>query len=132
MISRPLLAAAAALAVATACKTPEQRLVDRRHELRETLDRLYSEYAPTDATPSDPGLVGRIMGEADRTYFEQHCLAIGRGERPFALSGKLDAFMKDPAHAHACRKAADLDVEIDGLQREVGRREGGQRETGER
>ncbi len=124
MDSRPFRATLAALALAAAaCKTQAQKLVDRRHELGDVFERLYAEYAPADgAAPAaaDAGLVGRVIGEMDRTYFEQHCLAIGRGERPFALTGKLEAFMKEPAHTRACRKAADLQLEIGALEREVG------------
>lgn len=129
----PALAAALALGL-SACKTPEQRLVDRRHELRATLDGLYGAFGGSDlaragqgleaqgAPPAEAGLVGRLMGEADRSYFEQQCLAIGRGERPFSLSGKLDTFLKDPEHARDCRRAAELALDVAALERELATR----------
>jgi hypothetical protein len=120
--------AAALLAVLplalAACKSPEQRLVDRRRELRDTLDPLYSWYGGVAVAkvegPGDGGLLGRVVGEVDRAYFDGQCLAVGRGERPLALSGKLDAFLREEKVARECRKAADLQLEIDELQREVG------------
>ncbi|HET8539002.1 MAG TPA: hypothetical protein VFL83_03920 [Anaeromyxobacter sp.] len=123
--ARSLLAAAALLAPA-ACQTPEQKLADRRRELREVLDPMYAAYsappAPGTADAAgerEGGLVGRIMGELGRAAFEQHCLATGRGERPFAISGRLEAFVSEPANARACRRAADLQLEIDALERDV-------------
>jgi hypothetical protein len=129
---RPRVAALlAALPLAlslAACKTPEQKLVDRRHALRATLDRLYGSYGGSDlARPppaeggaaQDGGILGRALGEVDRSYFESQCLAVGRGERPFALSGKLDAFLRDERNAQECRRAADLRGEIDALERQV-------------
>jgi hypothetical protein len=115
-----LLAACAALAVA--CKTPEQKLVDRRRELRTTLDRAYGDYAASAGKSQeggDPGLFGRVAGEVDRAYFESQCLAVGRGDRPVSLSARLDAFLKDDRNARACRKAADLQLEVDALEKQV-------------
>ncbi len=59
------------------------------------------------------------MGEADRSYFEQQCLAIGRGERPFSLSAKLEEFLRRADVQRDCRRSADLQMEIDKLQREA-------------
>jgi hypothetical protein len=108
--------------VLTACKTPEQKLVDRRRELRASLDRVYADYAarPEGAQPEgEAGVLGRITGEVDRAYFERQCLAAGRGERTIALTAKLDAFLKEERHARACREAADLDAEVSALERQV-------------
>jgi hypothetical protein len=123
-----LLVVAAALPLALgACRSPEEKLADRRRELRESLDALHGAYvaagtAEAPAEGGDGGLVGRVVGELGRAVFEQHCLAIGRGERPFALSGRLESFMAEPANARACRRAADLQLEVDALAREVGAR----------
>lgn len=131
--ARRLLALAAVLPVLLAgCRTPEEKLAHRRRELREQLDGLYAAYvaagsAPAPdgaATPAEPGLLGRVLGELGRTAFEQHCLAVGRGERPFALSGRIDAFVGEPANARACRRAADLQLQVDALEREVAARTG--------
>jgi len=115
-----------ALALA-GCKSPEEKLIDRRHELRERLDALYATYAE-EGTPkaerrdADAGVVGRLLAGVDRAHFDEYCLAVGRGERPFALSGKLESFMKDSSHARACRRAAEIQVEIGELERESGAR----------
>ncbi len=119
---RRLAAAAglAALAALASCKTREEKLVDRRRDQREMLDRLYSEYEASAAEPKDQGstgFIGRIMGEADRSYFEQQCLAVGRGERPFSLSGKLEGFLRGDTVQRDCRRSADLQLEIDALER---------------
>jgi hypothetical protein len=136
-------------ALATACRTPEEKLVDRRHELRELLDGLYATYGGSDlakevrgeaagdeevarergergargqddeAEPQGAGLVGRLVTEMDRSLFEQSCLDLGRGGRPFVLSDKLAAFLAEPDHAADCRKAARLRAEVDALEREV-------------
>jgi hypothetical protein len=117
---RPLFALLACATLALACQSPEQKLVDRRRELRQTLDRAYAAYAgETEPKPEDPGLLGRVAGEVDRAWFESQCLAQGRGERPMSLSARLDAFLKDDRNARACRRAADLQVDIDALERQV-------------
>lgn len=68
-------------------------------------------------------MIGRLFGEVDRSWFEQQCLALGRGERPVGMSGRLETFLRERGNARACRKAADLQLEIDGLERETGGRE---------
>src|SRR5512138_1025124 len=132
--ARRLLALAAVVPVLLAgCRTPEEKLAERRRELRDQLDTLYAAYvaagsapAPDGATkPGEAGLLDRVLGELGRTAFEQHCLAVGRGERPFALSGRIEAFVGEPGNARACRRAADLQLEVDELEREVGARSGG-------
>ncbi len=123
------LLAAAALALA-GCSSPEQKLVERRRDLRARLDRLYGEYGAGGAAAGDEaakgasegGLVGRMLAEVDRAHFEQYCLATGRGERPFSVSGRLEAFVQEPGHARECRKAADLALEVEALEREIGGR----------
>lgn len=118
LLALPLLAAG--------CKSPEEKLVDRRRELRSALDELYGEYRK-EAEPGrkgdDGGVVGRIFGELDRAGFEQGCLAAGRGERTIDLSGRMEAFLKGWGHERACRKAADLELEVRALEREAARQE---------
>ena len=126
---RPCLVAIALLA---ACKSDSERLLDLRTELRTKLDRLYATYgggafaaqAKTEAQKSgqaDEGsaTAARLVGEMDRAYFEGYCLARGRGERPFNLSGKLEAFMTDSANEEACRDAAKLQARIQDLEAKV-------------
>jgi hypothetical protein len=122
------LLAAAALALA-GCSSPEQKLVERRRDLRARLDRLYADYRGSGTAKADEagsggaeGLVGRMLAEVDRAHFEQYCLAIGRGERPFSVSGRLDAFVQESGNTRECRRAADLALEIESLEREVGGR----------
>lgn len=130
-----LLAALAAAAALPACQSPRERLAERKLELRDVLDRAYAAYgggslanqARTDAERKGEGEEGeagrtaaRFLGEMDRGYFEGYCLAVGRGERPFNLSGKLEAFMQAEENVAACRKAAKLDGEIRELEAKVG------------
>lgn len=128
MIPRRLLPLLLALPLLVAsCKTPEEKLVDRRRDLRSVLDRLHEEYRhdgqPDRKDDGAGGVVGRIFGELDRASFEQGCLAAGRGERTFDLSGRMEAFLKDGGHERACRKAADLELQIGALEREVSARD---------
>jgi hypothetical protein len=122
-MTRRLLALLAAFALSlSGCKSPEQKLVERRRDLRAKLDALYAEYARGASPPepgADPGLLGRVAGEMGRAYFEHSCLALGRGERPITLSARLDAFLADERNAGACRKAADLELEVHELERQV-------------
>ncbi|WP_242340632.1 MULTISPECIES: hypothetical protein [unclassified Anaeromyxobacter] len=122
---RRLALALLAALLATACRSPEERLVDRRRDLRESLDRLYSEYVEggsgADRREEKPagGVVGRFVQELDRSHFEQSCLAVGRGERTFLLSEQLEAFLKDAGHSRDCREAARIDADVAALEREV-------------
>lgn len=110
----------AAILALGGCKSREEQLIDRRHELRETLDELYESYAG-EAKDGGAGasVVGRLVAGIDRAHFDEYCLAIGRGERPFAISHKLEGFMKDRSHARACRRAAEIQVDVEELEREA-------------
>ena len=143
---RRLAPALLAAFLAVACRTPEEKLVDRRRDLRDALDELYAEYGGSDlaremsgadretAGGAEPraedgrarvpakgsgGVVGRLVQELDRSHFEESCLAIGRGERPFVLSERLDAFLSDADHSRACRDAARIQSDVSALEREV-------------
>lgn len=128
---RPLLLAAVLVA---GCRSDQEKLLDLRTELRTRLDELYSAYgggslaaqARSDAEEperADEGsaTAARLVGELDRSWFEGYCLARGRGERPFNLSGKLEAFMSDPANERACRHAAKLQLRIAELEEKPAR-----------
>jgi hypothetical protein len=133
-MTRRLLALVAVSALTlSGCKSPEQKLVERRRDLRATLDGLYTEYArgaPPPEQGADTGLLGRVAGEMGRAYFEHSCLAHGRGERPISLSARLDAFLAEERNAGTCRKAADLEVEVRELERQVpAERQDGAREA---
>lgn len=119
-------------ALLAACKSDGERLVDLRTELRTELDGLYAAYgggalaaqakAEGAGKAEEPaGVAARVIGELDRSYFEGYCLARGRGERPFSLSGRLEAFMKDRANEERCRDAAKLAARIAELEAKVGR-----------
>jgi hypothetical protein len=134
---RWLAAVALALLAVLACRSPEEKLVDRRNELRRALDGLYADYgrsdaepakgdaaAPADAAGAAPaGIVGRFVGQLEQTHFDETCLAVGRGERPFVLSDRLAAFVADGANADRCRRAARIQAEVAALEREVAQRE---------
>lgn len=126
---RRLLVLLAALALSAACKTDAEKLVDLRTDLRSRLDELYAAYgggaiagqaraeAEKGERPDEgASAAARIVGELDRSYFEGYCLARGRGERPFSLSGKLEAFLKEPSNENRCRDAARLEARIAELE----------------
>jgi hypothetical protein len=119
-----------AVVLLSACRSDAEKLVDLRTELRTKLDELYSAYGGSslasqvraeaekpERADEGSGTAARLVGELDRSYFEGFCLARGRGERPFSLSGKLDAFMKEPANEEACRTAAKLQARIAELEK---------------
>jgi hypothetical protein len=121
-VTRLALAAALLAAFISACSSPEERLIDRRTRLREMLDELHESYSQTlGRSPpiGDQGVVGRFIEGVERAQFDEYCLAIGRGERPFALSGRLEAFMKERDHARTCRKAAETQLEVAKLEAEL-------------
>jgi hypothetical protein len=129
---RHLRVLAVVIALLAGCKSDGERLVDLRTELRTELDGLYAAYGGSGlagpakgegaAKPEETGgVAARVIGELDRSYFEAYCLARGRGERPFSLSGRLDAFMKDRANEERCRDAAKLSARIAELEAKVGR-----------
>jgi hypothetical protein len=130
---RILLVAVAGLALA-ACsgtqkpkKSPEEQLVDTRQELRETLGELYRSYGGSEVagsggasgSPGSGGVLGHVVGEADRSYFERQCLAVGRGERPISVSPKLGEYLGRAEVAKGCRKAADLQRHVGELEKQV-------------
>jgi hypothetical protein len=136
MPRRITIIALAALAT-LACRSPEEKLVDRRNELRRALDGLYAEYGRADADrakgeAAEPreagaapagGFVGRFVGRLEQSHFDETCLAIGRGERPFVLSDRLAAFVADAGNADRCRRAARVEADVAALEREVAERE---------
>lgn len=112
--------------ILAACTTPEEKLIDRRHRLRATLDELYASYSDRDGTAeardAGSGVVGRFLAGVDRAHFDEYCLAIGRGERPFSLSAKVETFMNEPRNVKRCRKAAEVQLSIEELERELAAR----------
>lgn len=110
---------------------PEDQLFAARQEYRQTLDGLYRSYggtsvlgnpSPDSSGASDDGnVVGHVVSEADRSYFERQCLAVGRGERPFSISAKMQRFLDVGENAKGCRKAAELQVRIRELEERIGK-----------
>ena len=113
-------------------KKPEDQLFEARQEYRQTIDALYGAYGGTDVpgnpAPGSPGappqgdgedVIGHVVSEADRSYFERQCLAVGRGERPLSLSGKMQRFLDGTENASGCRKAAQLQALIQELEKAV-------------
>ena len=142
VISRAsLISAAASFAVLmlAGCRTtaPESKqslqdqLFDARQEYRQTVDGLYRAYGGTSVpgapAPQPPGtpqeggddVVGHVVSEADRSYFERQCLAVGRGERPFNVSSKMQRFLDGAENARGCHKAAELQERIADLEARV-------------
>ncbi|HET7754751.1 MAG TPA: hypothetical protein VFK85_12650 [Anaeromyxobacteraceae bacterium] len=119
-------------APAAAKERPEDQLFAARQEYRQTIDGLYRTYGGSDvpgnsppttgspgAPPQDEGVVGHVVSEADRSYFERQCLAVGRGERPFNVSGKMQRFLDTAENARGCRNAAMLQERIAQLEKRV-------------
>jgi hypothetical protein len=109
-------------------QTPEDQLFAARQEYRQTLDGLYRAYGgttvlgnPAPDSSGDGNVVGHVVGEADRSYFERQCLAVGRGERPFSISSKMQRFLDVGENANGCRKAAQLQVRIRELEERIGK-----------
>ncbi len=120
---------AAVLLAAAACSTPEEQLLDKRHELRALLGHIYDEYmgragSSGDGAPEEPGVIGRLATSMERSHFEQYCLAVGQGERPFSLSARLESFMRDEDHVKECRAAIKLQAQIEKLERKIAERTG--------
>jgi len=125
----------AVLACSSTPDAPEQRPEDQlfaaRQEYRRTLDGLYRAYGgtnvPGNPAPADPtaregqdeNVIGHVVSEADRSYFERQCLAVGRGERPFTLSGKMQRFLDAEENARGCRTAAQLGERIRALEAQI-------------
>lgn len=131
---RAALALAGLLAL-VACRSPEEKLIERRQALRTTLDELRERYGSSEvaadhradrekdgAAEPGTGLVQRLVGELDRSHFEQYCLATGRGERAFAFSARLEAFVREEPNARRCREAARIEADVAALEREVAER----------
>lgn len=131
-MARPLaIALLGAGLLLSGCKSDQEKLIDLRSELRADLDALYARYdggaqAPgagddsAGAEQDGRATAARFFGQLGRSYFDGYCLAHGRGERPFNLSGKLEAFMEDASNQKACRKAAKLELRIRELEEKVG------------
>lgn len=129
---RSFVAALLCAVLLVGCKSDAEKLIELRSDLRARLEELYGRYgggalanqanadAREGATDDGRGTAARFLGEMDRSYFEGYCLAHGRGERPFNLSGKLDAFMKDGENQKACREAAKLASRIQELEAKAG------------
>jgi hypothetical protein len=115
------------------CRSSAEKALDARHERRQLLDDLYAAYGggsianwtradAEQVAKEDAGGAGgaqlavQVIGEFDRSYFEDYCLAIGRGDRPFTLSEKLVGFVKDPKNASRCRKAAALQAKAASIE----------------
>jgi hypothetical protein len=128
LMRHPVVAILAPMLLAlAACSTPEEKLLDRRHELRALLGRIHDEFARAsegdgDGSPGEGGLLARLATGMERSHFEQYCLAVGRVERPFSLSAHLEAFMRDEDHVRDCRDAAELQARIEELERQVAER----------
>jgi hypothetical protein len=104
-------------------KSPEEQLVEAREELRGTIDRLYQAYGGSEvaggSTGDSGGVLGHVVGEADRSYFERQCLAVGRGERPISVSPKLQQYLDRAEVAKECRRANDVQRRIAELEKQV-------------
>lgn len=140
---RTLLGIAVAAAAALwGCKSPEEQLVELKHDRQAALDQLYREYgggalaggvkAATDkaaAEAPDAGeaaaiavdllkTLGQVAANLDRDAFDAQCLAVGNAERPTILNPKAQAFFGRDEVQTRCRKLAVLDARIARLARE--------------
>jgi hypothetical protein len=112
-----LLVACSAVALG-GCKSPEEKIVDLRIDLRTRVDGLYAKYgggmitnlAKLAGEPAAP--VAAVLEQVDRSHFESYCVAVGLGERPFQVSASLDTFMREQEHMDACRRVAELQRQL--------------------
>ncbi len=122
------LVASAAIVLLASCSSPEEKLFERKMEARKALDAAYAAYGGGDLlakakaeaarSPSkESELAVQLASEADRTFFEGYCLAVGVGDRPFNLSPKLEAWLKDGKNHSLCEKAAKTARKVDELER---------------
>jgi len=125
-----------AVGLLAGCPSKQDRLVSLRTDKREALDKLYAEYGGGDLVVEskkgnqpkpDPGVggalvqaIGNAIGEADRSLFEEHCLALGGGNRPPILTDKAQNYFAREDVQKRCRKIAALALEVSALERELG------------
>lgn len=115
------------------CKSPEEKLVDLRTQLRDDEDALYQLYGGSELAASVEGAArsaggGGIMEaaanlarDADRLAFMADCTLLGSGGRPKALSDKARAFFAQPVAKDGCRTLVQLSADIAALERSLGR-----------
>jgi hypothetical protein len=127
----PTVVTASLLALALAgCASNEEKLVDQRMAMRKALDGAYAAYgggtmanqvrADAQKDPKQENqFAAQMAGEADRTMFEQYCIAAGSGERLFNFSAKLDAWLKDEKNLDLCKKAAKALLQVSELERKA-------------
>jgi hypothetical protein len=129
----PLLALLAIIAIG--CSSNEDKLIDQRAEARKALDAAYAAYgggtiannareqARKEQERGQKRKDGQygvfLVGEMDRSFFEEYCLAIGSGDRPFNFSPKLEAWLKDERNVGLCRKAAKATLRAYDLERKL-------------
>ena len=112
------------------CSSKEEKLVEQRLELRKALDAAYAAYGGGDIASraradaqKDPKqenqAASQLLGEADRTVFEQYCISSGNGERLFNFSAKLDAWLKNEKNLDMCKKAAKASMKIAEMERKA-------------
>lgn len=69
--------------------------------------------------------LGNVAADMDRSGFESHCLAIGKGDRPTILTKKAKVFFHKDEVKEACREIADLALRIEDRQRKLAALPGG-------
>ncbi len=126
----------------------EKELADKRFAQLERLDALYAAYgqgelaaavhkkalqsaeksAAEEKTQADKDVTRELMTalssaalEMDRSAFDEHCIDLGRGQRPSILSPKARAFFADKATLDKCRDIAQVQFEIEALETELKR-----------
>ena len=132
---RFVLALMVAVGLLAGCPSKQDKLVSLRTDKREALDKLYAEYGGSELAAEgkkgqpkpDPGAggalvqaIGNAIGEVDRSLFEEHCLALGGGNRPKILTDKAQNFFAREDVQKRCKKVAALALEVSALERELG------------
>lgn len=128
----------AALAAGALCcsQSREQRLAEARADLLRLTDSLYQEYGGSEIArgiegkltepggkPTSPSIgdqlseiVRNSAQEMDRSFFEEACDTLGRGQHPALFTDKARAFFEREETLEACRRIVALKDEIARLE----------------
>ncbi len=118
-----------------ACTHHEERLAERRAEVRTRIDALYAEYGATQAPPPgappreasregtfDAGeYIGNAVRTADRELFVATCIELGSGGRPSVYTERARDYFAQSTTKAACAEVAALTEQVRTLEAELAR-----------
>jgi hypothetical protein len=99
---------------------PAITATDLCRERRDALDALYARYGGSAvAAEAQKGVLGGVIGEADRTRFEAGCVELGGGGRPTFMAKKAKDFFAEPQTKKTCERVVDLALKLKAANREL-------------